>query len=282
MKKYYCLDTTRKSVAVVPTSLWVAGLGLGLALGTALPLKASEASRAPSSKTSVLQYNPPVPPNLGAPKGRTGGGASRGTCTQYEAMQAVAPRSNGSRSPDLTASDRPTFWFYLPARAQTDNTIEFVLQDAEDRYVYKTAFVRSGTSPELIGLSVPEQASPLIPGALYRWTLSIQCNPSRPSQVAFIRGAIQKVAIAPALSASLNASTLEAAARLYTERGFWYDAMTVLAQSMQTQPENQATARLWEQLLTQAGLVNLQTPSVAVRKLKVLQQDNTALSRSQG
>ncbi|WP_404789145.1 DUF928 domain-containing protein [Altericista sp. CCNU0014] len=269
----------RKST-IAPTSLWVAGLGLGLALGTALPLKASEPRRASSPKTSVLQYNPPIPPNLGAPKGRTGGGASRGTCAQYAAMQAIAPRGVGSKSPDLTVSDRPTFWFYLPARSQTDNPVEFVLQDAEDRYIYKTTFVQSKTAPELVSLTVPEQSPSLVPGTLYRWTLSIQCNPSRPSQVAFIRGAIQKVAIAPALSASLNASTLETAARLYTERGFWYDAMTVLARSMQAQPENQTTIRLWKQLLAQAGLANLKSPSIAIRRLKVLQHDNTTLSRS--
>ncbi len=281
MQKHYCLDTHK----LIPTSIGVGFLGLALVLGTALPLKASEVSKAPSSKTSgsktsVFHYSPPIPPNLGAPKGRTGGGASRGTCAQYAAMQAVVPRSDRPGSPNLTVSDRPTFWFYLPERSPTESLVEFVLQDAEDRYVYKTVFTQSNTSPQLVSLTVPEKSPALVPSALYSWTLSIQCNPSHPSQIAFIRGSIQKVAIASALSAALKSSPPDTAARLYTAQGLWYDAMTVLAQTMQIKPVNPTTEQLWRQLLAQAGLAELQPPATAARKNKVLQLGNPTQTRS--
>jgi hypothetical protein len=258
-------------LTIAPTSIGVGCFGLGLILGIALPLKASEASKTSNSKPSGFQYNPPIPPNLGAPKGRTGGGASRGTCAQYATMQAVVPRSDRPGSTNLTVSDRPTFWFYLPERPSTENLVEFVLQDSEDRYVYKTVFTRSNPSPELISVTVPEKSPALASSILYHWTLSIQCNPSHPSQVAFIRGSIQKVAIAPALNTAIQSSAPDTAARLYTERGLWYDAMTVLAQTMQIKPVSPSTQQLWRQLLAQAGLAELQPPAVAGRRTKVLQ-----------
>jgi Domain of Unknown Function (DUF928) len=267
MQRHYCLE------AVLAQKIITCVLGyisLSTLLGMALPLQASESPKPSSSKPAAFQYSPPIPPSLGAPKGRTGGGASRGTCVQHQAMQAVLPRDT-SRAYELTASEHPTFWFYLPDRSNPETRLEFVVQDAADQYVYKTVFNQPNAIAGLISLTLPEQSPALVANAVYSWTLSIQCDPKHPSQMAFIRGGIQKVAIAN------KTNDPEATAQLYAQQGFWYDAITILAEALQTQPVRQSTAQLWQDLLGQSGLTVLEPPSMTAKRSKLIQVKNTAL-----
>ncbi len=251
-------------------------LSASLLWATALPLQASESGRFSRSKPVVSPYSPPLPPNLGAPKGRTGGGASRGACKQSQVMHAVLP-SDTTRSHSLTASDHPTFWFYLPNRPHPEARLEFVLQDAADRYIYKTVLTQPNASAGLVKLTVPEQSAPLIANAAYSWTLSLQCDPAKSHQVAFIRGSIQRVTIAPHQASDPNPSTTIMAsdqattAQRYAQQGLWYDAITILAQALQTQPANQSTAQVWKDLLEQSGLTGLQPPAATIPETNLTQ-----------
>jgi hypothetical protein len=274
--------------AIRRCALLLSCLSIGAALPIAVPTQAAASSKSTRSNTAAIPYSPPVPPNLGAPKGRTGGGASRGTCTQAQAMRAVLPRDL-NRAYDLTVAERPTFWFYLPDRPYPETQVEFVLQDAEDRYVYKTTFTQPNTSAGLISLTVPQQSAPLASGAVYNWTLSVQCSPNHPSQVSFVRGAIQKVAvIAPVLSpaaaaaaATFMPSDYTVAAQLYAQQGYWADALTLLAQALQAQPLNPSATQLWKDLLSRSGLTHLQppppSPSIAIRRSKLFETSPTAI-----
>lgn len=260
-------------------------LSISTVLATTLPMQAAESSRSVYSKTAVISSAPPLPPDLGAPKGRSRGGASRGTCTQSQAMHVVLP-SQSNRSYDLTTSDHPTLWFYLPERPNPETRLEFVLQDAADNYIYKTTFLQPNASAGLISVTVPEESTALVTNASYRWTLSIQCNPHRPSQISFIQGGIQKVAIAPHQASTLSTALMAAdrtvtartvTARLYAQQGYWSDAITILAQTLQTHPLDPSATQLWQDLLAQSGMTNLQPPSIAIRKSKVTEIGPTAI-----
>ncbi len=189
-------------------------------------------------------------------------------------MRAVLP-SSAARQYSLTASEHPTFWFYLPNRPHPETRLEFVLQDAADRYIYKTVFTQPNASAGLVNVTLPVQSSPLIANAAYSWTLSLQCDPTNPSQMTFIRGGIQRVAIAapqqsaPTLSTAIPTSSDQAiTAQLYAQQGLWYDAITILAQALQTQPTNLATAQVWKDLLERSGLTELQPPAIAATQKK--------------
>jgi Domain of Unknown Function (DUF928) len=256
---------------------------VGVVLSATLSTYSAESRKSTHSNTAPNPSNPPLPPDLGAPKGRTGGGASRGTCTESQAMRAVLPR-NSNRAYDLTVSARPTLWFYLPDRPHPNTQLEFVLQDAADRYVYKTTFVQPNPHAGLLSLTVPEESSPLKAGAIYSWTLSIQCNPSHPSQISFVRGAIQRVAvepfqaIAPNLSTTLVLPDRAVVAKLYAQQGYWSDAITILAEALQSQPRNQPATQLWKDLLTRSGITDLlPPPSIAIRKSKAIEISPTAV-----
>jgi Domain of Unknown Function (DUF928) len=267
-------------ISIMGRSAFLLGcFSVGMALVTTLPIQAAESSKSTYFKTAAIPSVPPLPPDLGAPKGRKGGGASRGgTCPQSQAMRSVLPRDS-SRAYDLTTSDRPTLWFYLPERPHPETRIEFVLQDAADNYIYKTTFIQPNAAAGLISLTVPEQSSPLTANAVYSWTLSIQCNPDHPSQMSFVRGAIQRVAIAPhqASSPALTTADRTVAARLYAQQGYWSDAITMLAQILQAQPLDPSATQLWKDLLAQSGVTDLQLPSIAIRKSKVTEIGPTAI-----
>jgi Domain of Unknown Function (DUF928) len=258
------------------SALLLSCFSLGMMLFNSLPSQAAKSSRSTPVNTTAVSSNPPVPPDLGAPKGRTGGGASRGTCTKAQAMRAVLPRDS-NRANDLTALDHPTLWFYLPERPDPKAQMEFVLQDAADHYIYKTTFIQPNASAGLISINVPESAAPLTTGAAYNWTLSIQCDPNRPSQMSFIRGAIQRVAVIPNLSLSLLSVDQTVTARLYAQQGYWSDAITILAQTLQAQPLNPSATQLWKDLLARSGVTDLHVPSIAIKKSNLTEIGPTAI-----
>lgn len=231
--------------------LFWSSLGIGLCFSLAEPLRASEViSPRPPAKSA--QYRPPTPPNLGTPKGRVSGGASRGICKQSPTMQALIPQGNRTEPWALTISERPTFWFYLPSQLSADTPLEFVLQDPDDQYIYKTVFTPPKSTASVISIELPPESPPLVLGLLYTWTLSLPCDPSRPSNVAFIRGTLRRSPLAstPSLQPSPNLGMIQR----FSEQGFWYDALTLAAQAYHSQPADVEIAQVWQQLLRQVGL----------------------------
>jgi hypothetical protein len=276
MQQQYGLNQAIAHLFIGRSALLLSGFSLGTILFTPLPSQAAKSNLSTHANTATISSNPPVPPDLGAPKGRTGGGASRGTCSQAQAMRAVLPRDS-NRAYDLTASDHPTLWFYLPERSYPKVQMEFVLQDAADQYIYKTTFIQPNASAGLISVNMPESSAPLTTGALYNWTLSIQCDPNRPSQMSFIRGAVQRVAAISSFSQNLLSTDHTVMARLYAQQGYWSDAITILAQTLQAQPLNLSATQLWKDLLARSGVTDLHVPSIAVKKSNLTEIGPTAI-----
>ena len=73
--------------------------------------------------------------------------------------------------------------------------------------------------PGLIKFKLPESAMPLEQGKLYKWTVSIICNPESPSENLFAKGWIKKVK-QPMFDPEANC--LEN----YAQAGIWYDALS--------------------------------------------------------
>jgi len=94
----------------------------------------------PQLSGNQVVFNAPPPPDQGAPEGRQQGGASRGgTCyEQYGELTALVPITNGVVW-SLTSSEQPTLWFYLPSPLTASASVEFVLQDETNDYVYETS-----------------------------------------------------------------------------------------------------------------------------------------------
>ncbi len=214
-------------------------------LAVALPAGAT------SQPTDLIFNAPPPPTDQGAPGGRSQGGASRGDCKQYQQLTALVPRTQG-RVWALTANEHPTFWFYLPSALTAQATVEFALQDATDEEIYRTQFTATDTQPGLIHLTIPNTAPVIAPNKPYLWTLTISCNPARPSDSVFVQGTIQRASLTPEQQRQITTATPQERSRLYARLGLWHDALTSLGELRQTN-STQSIAD-WSALLQQGGL----------------------------
>lgn len=212
----------------------------------------------PDLQQQQVIFNDPTPPNQGSPGGRQRGGASRGPCRQFEPLTALVPAKQGIVW-GQTTSDRPTFWFYLPAPLTEQTPIEFTLQDVNDNEVYHTRLTAPGTRSGLIQLSIPPTAPALAVNQPYLWTLSVYCNPNKPSEAVFVQGMIQRVRLDANPQNRQPASDRLEQVRFYAANGIWYNAMNLLADLYRAEPSDRQLASTWAALLKQANLENLTT-----------------------
>lgn len=219
------------------------------------------------SNPAKIRYLPPnLPSDPGEPVGRGRGGGSRGTCKQYEALTALVPatkRGNQAIVGGLTTAQHPTFWFYIPEPLTADSAIEFVLQDDADNYIYRQTFKGLETPLGVLRLSVPTTAKPLEVGRSYRWVFSIYCSPQNATTNVFVRGSIQRVALAADVQRQLVAAkTPLEQATLYAEKGIWYDALTTLGEQRRQNGGDAAINAAWTELLQQSNLGNPATAPI--------------------
>lgn len=238
----------------IPVSILTA-IALGLT-GAAQPAWSESVPDQQNIQGTRIIFNDPVPPNQGSPNGRQRGGASRGPCRQFEALTALVPSKNGMVW-GKTTSDRPTFWFYLPNHLAAQTPIEFVLLDGNDNYVYNTRFTAPETRSGLISLAIPSTVKSLEVGKSYSWTLSVYCDPAKPSTSVFVNGTIQRVSLDAALQNRLQESAPIEQVNLYAANGIWFDALNTLASLYRTHSAQHLVATAWVSLLQQAKLESL-------------------------
>jgi hypothetical protein len=203
-------------------------------------------------------FNDPTPPDKGSPSGRQRGGSSRGPCRQFESLAALVPVTNGVVL-GKTVSDRPAFWFYLPQPLTEQTPIEFVIQDAADNEVYSTRQTAPNTKPGLIRLQVPADAQALKIGQSYTWTLSVYCDPDKPSSAVFVQGMIQRTTSDEISQNRFKMLSPLEQTRLYAANDIWFDAFNTLATLYSQQPNDRQLNSIWQTLLKQADLADLTT-----------------------
>jgi len=215
--------------------------------------------RPPIRTTLPVSFVPPPPPDQEAPSGRARGGASRGSCDNHQdkkRLTALVPVTSKAVW-GLTVTEYPTFWFYVPDALTPEIPIEFVLQDEEDNYVYKTTFTVSGTPPGIVSVPLSSMKAPLEIGKKYYWTFSIDCDPQEPSNSIFVKGMVQRVAMNPALMSQLKPATQRERIALYAANGIWHEALTTLAELRRTEPGDAKLAATWENLLQYVDLQDI-------------------------
>lgn len=223
----------------------------------------SEMARSQTRPQSIspFVFNDPPPPDQGTPDGREQGTASRGPCQNHQNLTALVPVVT-DKVWGLTAAERPTFWFYLPAPIDPNSPFEFILQDRQNRYVYRQRFTQTTAQPGLIQISLPASTPALENGQSYLWTLVIYCDPASPSNSIFVQGTVQRRNLDPSMQRQLAAATPIDRARLYAANGIWHETLTTLAELHQANPRDPQVADAWNQLLQRINLGNLATVPV--------------------
>ncbi|QEQ01158.1 DUF928 domain-containing protein [Thermosynechococcus sp. CL-1] len=210
------------------------------------------------------------PKNLSRPGNREGA-ATRGVCRVQTAanepdLTALVPASNIG----LTAANRPTFYWYLPANNY--QALEFALfqnlADGTQVQIYKQQFPMAHR-PRLDSITLAGDVPPLQEGVDYRWTVSLICNPRDPdpSQIRFVEGWVQRVALPATLNKQLRQTSPVERYNLLASHGLWYDALETLVKLRQQQPTNPKVNALWTELMTaeEVGLKRLSNLAIAQR-----------------
>lgn len=206
----------------------------------------------------------PEPPERGTPYSNRGTG-SRGDCL-YKQDKPPLTSLVGSNNLDLTVSDRPTFWVYVPYTQQEAPSGEFSLQDGENE-VYRTRFQLPAT-PGIVSISLPANQKPLEVGKTYRWYFEMNCRPREAGDqvtAAFVTGLVRRVAPSAALNNALNSAKnpLQRIAA-YAQYSIWYDTLTELARLRSNPAQNPGIEGIWVEVLSDRniGLENIAPESV--------------------
>ena len=191
------------------------------------------------------------PPDRGTPISNEGTG-SRGDCFYKPSLPPLKSLA-GKDHLKLTASDRPTFWVYLPYTQAEAPYGEFSLQNG-DNEIYRTRF-QLPAKPGIVSVSLPSTVAPLEVGKKYRWYFDINCSTSVSSDdlstPACLTGIVERVTFSENFARELKtASKPLNKIATYAKQGIWYDALTELAQLRLQQPENPILKRAWNKLLS--------------------------------
>jgi Domain of Unknown Function (DUF928) len=219
---------------------------------------------------------PPPPPNRGIAGNRVGGASRVATRDPLDEspnsnrrLTALVPEyksDNGSSksNPELTkvwgitANEHPTLWFYIPYNQNSISRIDFILSDGDNlinRTVYQNA-IQSPTQPGIINFSLPQTSTPLAIDKLYQWELKLTMKRQLDREIS-VKGWIQRSDLNSDLSARIKQATPDRQAVLYAENGFWYDALSTLAELRRDRSQDLAILQDWKNILNSVDLGKL-------------------------
>ena len=201
---------------------------------------------------------PEIPPGLGSPQGRGGGGASRGGCSNdldLPPMTALIPEG----SLELTINEYPTIWVYIPYASEEISDGTFSLQSPGGDEFWAVTF-ELPDRPGIVGVEFPSQFEPLLLNETYIWNFAVSCNNNDSSNEKEddVFGFIQRVELSqlnnyPSEEVNLGQTLLDDATA-YAFYGVWYDALDALARlrltSTETDANHEQINRDWFDLLT--------------------------------
>lgn len=194
-----------------------------------------------------------VPSGVGAPNERVRA-ATRGKCSNVSSnvpkLIAIIPENQLG----LTSLEKPALLFYVPPTLA--KSLQVRLQDDNTR---ATLYQRTLETPTQSGLAKFDfaefnDAPSLELGKIYRWYLTLRCNPQDNSADVEVWGKIQRVELDPILASQLKKINNRDRANLYALNGLWYDAVKSLVEARQSNPKDARIAKDWAELLKSVEL----------------------------
>ncbi|MBU7586894.1 MAG: DUF928 domain-containing protein [Nostoc sp. TH1S01] len=271
MKKLF-----KSMICVLPNALIWCGVIQNSAFLKAEPPKpvTSQQSTPPATQPTSDKKNQsrPVfrwaktPGNLSTIPGRHTGMASRDVCPDVELpLRALIPfkqrdltnqlsKESSSASPldvwGLTTNEHPTFWYYVPyTKDIAGASAEFVLQESEDeeKTVYQSS-IPLPVKPGIVKVTLPTTTMPLQIGKNYRWFFKVSCS-GKQSVPIYVEGDIQRVNLNTNLAKQIASAKPREQVSIYADNGIWFDAVNLLVQLRQANPNDVALVSDWDSLL---------------------------------
>ena len=223
--------------------LWVAVVLLLCCLGGETAFAADAKPKADVKPASGVKFRPPT---TGAPSVRVTGG-SRGSGDSTITLDVLAPDDIG-----VTTREQPSlFWFQSkPADAKFELTL---LQESKVNPLVQVTVERS-TKAGIQRMKLSDHGVKLTPGVEYQWVVALVSDPDNRSSDLVASGVIKRVEPTADLKEKIAAATPASLPSVYAEAGIWYDALSVLTDQIEANPENKTLRETRADLLRQVGL----------------------------
>jgi hypothetical protein len=197
--------------------------------------------------------SPPPAPDTGTIEGESAPGGTRidkNSKCQATEKNLVSLLSVG----DLTVSEYPTFWFYIPYNSEQVSNLEFVIRKASESTIIYRTFVSLEEGAGIIKIAIPSQETyALALQENYNWSFLVYCadNKSKNPNIN-LTGSLRRIPISAGLNEQLKTER-SPAYRVYMDNYIYYDAITNLAASYLAAPNNKKLLDDWNQLLEILG-----------------------------
>jgi hypothetical protein len=234
---------------------------------SALAQSTGNSSTSTNDSTTQVLFKPP--PDDKKPDKTTGAGSRRDLqCPQDATSYATTDAS--SNKPSLmalvpttnygwTLKERPTFWVYLP---QTSAKQVVLSLKEEGIQHHSQTFLPITGAPGVIGIKPSDESPALEVGKNYQWAVVLVCGERPSPNDPAIASWVSRVASPRLHNTKQYQKTGLEQAVWYSDRGIWYDALTVLAQAKRSQPYNNTLVDMWANFLKSAGLGAIATESL--------------------
>lgn len=172
------------------------------------------------------------PYGLGVPISSGTGGAVRSIANSL--VIPLAPEDGGR-----TASERPTFYWYLAKSSNFPYKTIFELRDPADRsgdVVYRAEGIADKSG--LYKFTLPSNSPSLKPEKVYIWQLRLRGSTAS-SNLQSIGSIMLSKTDSDMQKAISQAPTNLEKAKIYSSYGYWFDALNIYTNQIETEPKNQ-------------------------------------------
>jgi hypothetical protein len=167
------------------------------------------------------------------PQGSRPGGTRGGCPAAPQAFQILLFQQQEG----FLVSGQPRFFWYMSA--STPVLARFVLLDVEESQILFEQLIKAPKAG-FLQATLPANRE-LLPGRKYRWSVTLVCNPSRPSENLVAQGQVQRVPVPADLARQLaGVSSDRQQAQIYAQHGFWYEALAAIVAARNAHPQDLA------------------------------------------
>ena len=185
-------------------------------------------------------------------------GGSRGCNMPLEdAVTLLVPQNHTA----TTISARPTFFWHLSQKLS--RPLRFTLLEPGKKPILTEELK---PEPGIIALKLPQNSAPLEVNKTYRWTVTVVCNPNKPSRNLFAQAWIKRVPTPTEVQLSDRTSDASFCSLSYARAGIWYDALACNYTLLVKDQNNHSGS--WQQFQTLLSEIDLaylaqQTPALS-------------------
>ncbi|WP_420266840.1 DUF928 domain-containing protein [Candidatus Magnetominusculus dajiuhuensis] len=191
---------------------------------------------------AIIKY---IPPKLGAPSVRTGGG-TRGNSGDAIELTVLAPAHTG-----LSSKTQPSLCWYMSKASKLKIEISISETKAARPLLEKTAEINTGG---INCVNLKEYGVSLAVGTEYKWFVSVIGSEENRSKDIVSGGAVIVAEPSKELANKLSASKGIEKVALYAKEGYWYDSIEGISNLIKQAPNDKGLREVRASLLEQAGL----------------------------